>query len=347
MGSAASGLAAGLLSRRGGSKFVCHRDNAETGDWAIVVAGNDSGVGRKRDLDIAGKYFSGKPCQLEDVRGLRFQTGRPEEAHRQVGWVVAGYGDGGEKVDEGRAGIASHSLETREKNRAGLWASPIQFEQTYKLETEVNTELAPGGTGSSGARRVDEALRVTELVRRSDITAEVATVVGSVREIERLRHELHVEALADANSLSKAHIELEERIAAQRIVLSDRAVTGDVVAKASSLIVPGECEEVGGIAGRDHNCGSGSTTWVQRVIGVAQLVRPRRPELHDRSDLEPVWQLKRTADGDVMAFVIRRWTPFHWIKRAITISSVVAEDGVWTAAGVIAIRPSQRVVGIE
>src|SRR5215475_5020661 len=73
-----------------------------------------------------------------------------------------------------------------------------------------------------GAGRVDEANRMSEGAWISNIQTKIISIVGAIRQIEGLRHELQVHALAELDVLRKAHIEFEEGVPAKRIILRNR-----------------------------------------------------------------------------------------------------------------------------
>src|SRR5437879_5686203 len=83
-------------------------------------------------------------------------------------------------------------------------ASPFQLKQPNKLEAEANAELAPQGTRSGCAARVDEARRMTKRVRRRDITAEVVAIVRAVGQVECLRNELQLHLFAEFHVLCQS-----------------------------------------------------------------------------------------------------------------------------------------------
>ena len=58
--------------------------------------------------------------------------------------------------------------------------------------------------------------------RAGYVVVEVVAVVGAIGQVERLRDELQVHPLADLDVLRQPQVELEERIAAKRIVLGAR-----------------------------------------------------------------------------------------------------------------------------
>src|SRR5215472_7598812 len=101
--------------------------------------------------------------------------------------------------------------------RAGARRLPFCFDADVWLEREARAEFTPGGTGDGGGAGVDESARMTEGVLRGDAVVEVVAVVGAVGEVERLGNELDVVVLLDDDVLCQAHVELEERIAAERV----------------------------------------------------------------------------------------------------------------------------------
>ena len=72
-----------------------------------------------------------------------------------------------------------------------------------------------------------------------DAIAEVAAIVGAIGEVEGLGDELKVDVLAEFEVLGQAHVELEERIAAERIIFRDGAALGDAVDAVEAVLRAG------------------------------------------------------------------------------------------------------------
>src|SRR5437016_3507012 len=138
---------------------------------------------------------------------------------------------------EGKAG-ARHATENTRKRACetsavqnpGLTRSSqprvcSRFANARNLESEAEAELTPKCVGDDGARRIDEALWMAEVRGIGNVggatDTKVVAVVGAVCQIERLREQLQVHAIAELDVFRQAHIELEERLAAQRIVFCD------------------------------------------------------------------------------------------------------------------------------
>lgn len=108
-----------------------------------------------------------------------------------------------------------------------------QVVEIPSLEGEADAELTPERVRNDGAGRVDEALGMAEVRRIGNasgaIDAKVVAVVGPIGQVERLREQLQVHAIAELDILCEAHVEFEEWIPAQWIVLRNRAPLRDPV----------------------------------------------------------------------------------------------------------------------
>src|SRR5579859_3685608 len=100
-----------------------------------------------------------------------------------------------------------------------------RVESTFlsSLEGEAESELAPGRPRNDCRAGRDEAHRVAERGRRPDAVTEVVAVVGAVGQVEGFGNDLHVGPFSEFEGLSEAGIQLEEGIAAHRIVGNDGA----------------------------------------------------------------------------------------------------------------------------
>ena len=103
-------------------------------------------------------------------------------------------------------------------------------ETKHNLEREAHAEFTPKRARSECRRRVDEALRMSEGSGIGDAQGVVVAIIGPVSQVERLRDQFQLHALAKLERLGHSQIELEEWITAQQIVLVNRALLGDVVA---------------------------------------------------------------------------------------------------------------------
>jgi hypothetical protein len=87
----------------------------------------------------------------------------------------------------------------------------------------VDAEFTPNGARDEGSVGSEEPSRVTQRGTRN-VVAEVVSVVGSVGEVEGLRDQLNIDALAEFEVLGELGIQFEERLSAQRVILSDGAL---------------------------------------------------------------------------------------------------------------------------
>src|SRR5438445_10051334 len=69
-----------------------------------------------------------------------------------------------------------------------------------------------------------------------DVVIEVVAVVGAIRQIERLRNQLQVHAFAQSDVLCQPQVELEERIAAERVVFGNGASLLDAVQSVEAVL---------------------------------------------------------------------------------------------------------------
>src|ERR1019366_8002580 len=106
-------------------------------------------------------------------------------------------------------------------------------------ERKADAELAPQRTRNYGAARGQESRRVAECGLARNIAVEVVPVVGAVRQVERLGHELQLHTLAQVDVLRQAHIELEERISAKRIIPGDGAALENAVQAIKTVLRAG------------------------------------------------------------------------------------------------------------
>lgn len=90
-----------------------------------------------------------------------------------------------------------------------------------QLEGKAEPEFAAQRARNGGAGRVDEASRMPERRRAGDTVAVVIAIVGAIGEVKGLGDELKIDVFADFEVLGQAQIELEERIAAKRIIFGD------------------------------------------------------------------------------------------------------------------------------
>src|SRR6185312_5265900 len=109
--------------------------------------------------------------------------------------------------------------------RKGTRRSASPWSQPIRSERQTETEFAGNSSRRIRARRVNESHSRSE-VRRRDITLEVISVVSAVGEVEGLRQQLQVHPLTQLDVLGQAGVQFKERIAAQRIVLSNGALLG-------------------------------------------------------------------------------------------------------------------------
>src|ERR1700730_12271690 len=107
-----------------------------------------------------------------------------------------------------------------------------------------------------------------------NVVPEIVAVVGAVGEVEGLRHDLQSPPFAKLDILGQLGVELEDRIAAQRINLGNRAtglrfriktVLGtDIVTSLSEIV-----RRI--VLGHDYGV-SGSTTRVESVVSAVEHV---------------------------------------------------------------------------
>src|SRR5207302_3990169 len=98
---------------------------------------------------------------------------------------------------------------------------------TSLLEAKAEAELACKRARDVGAGWIDEARRSPES-SIADIRGDVIAIVCTIRQVERLRHDLQIGLFADFDVLTQPGVELEERIAAQRIERHQMAASGKV-----------------------------------------------------------------------------------------------------------------------
>src|SRR5438445_1402136 len=111
-----------------------------------------------------------------------------------------------------------------------------------------------------------------------DVVIEVVAVVGAIRQIERLRDQLQIDAFAQSDVLCQPQVEFEERIAAERVVFGNGASLLDTVQSVEAVlrrsirsraaitkVYGGKSQPVRGIAGRNHDCDSRSIAGIQGI----------------------------------------------------------------------------------
>ena len=127
---------------------------------------------------------------------------------------------------------------------------------------------------------------MTKGCRVTDVASEIVAVVGAIGEVKGLCNDLQVIAFAELEVLRQTHIELDERITAQRIELGDGASLGNAVdaieAVLRSGVVAGKRKIVCWIVRRDDHGGLCATAGVQGAGGVGQGVGTCRAELQNR-----------------------------------------------------------------
>src|SRR5579862_5071265 len=99
------------------------------------------------------------------------------------------------------------------RKRAGL-RRPFEWMMVSVLEGEPCPELTRERPRQGAARGVDETERVPK-AGKPDRAAEVIAVVGMVRKVESLEHELQVPVLTQLEVLSHACVHVEVRITTQ------------------------------------------------------------------------------------------------------------------------------------
>src|SRR5207248_10148979 len=84
---------------------------------------------------------------------------------------------------------------------------------------------------------------MTESRRRGNVIAKVVAIVGAIGQVERLCEQLQVHAIAELDILREPRVELKERVAAQRIILRNRASLRNSVQPVEAVLRP--CGKIG------------------------------------------------------------------------------------------------------
>jgi hypothetical protein len=100
------------------------------------------------------------------------------------------------------------------KRRAGNFCRPLLRVVAVRLEAETSSELSSERTRQQAAAGVDETKRVPK-TRKPLSSVEVIAVIGMVRKVEGLEHELQVPGFTQLDVLRHARIHIKVRIAAQ------------------------------------------------------------------------------------------------------------------------------------